>query len=217
MEPHDHQTLRQLLDDDLELYESETLYRSIFNASPDDITIADLQGRVLMASPAALAMFGFKNEAEGVGRPVTDFLVPEDRERALARVALLLQGVASGPSEYRGLRADGTTFDIEVNSALIRDAAGQPRKLLLIARDVTARKQAEAALKTAVAQLNTLHGPLPICMHCKKIRDDRGHWSPVEVYVREHSDAEFSHGLCPQCLETKYPAPPRDAPGRDQP
>jgi hypothetical protein len=100
---------------------------------------------------------------------------------------------------------DGSTFDIEVNSALIRDDAGRPMKLLVIARDITARKQTEAALQTAVAQIKTLHGLLPICMHCKKIRDDRGHWSPVEVYVRERTDAEFSHGLCPHCLVTRYP------------
>ncbi len=187
------------------LRESEALYRSILNASPDDITIADLEGRVLMISPNAVTMFGFDNAEQGMGRKVTDFLVPEDRERAMSRVALLFQGVRSGPSEYRGLRKDGTTLEIEVNSALIRDAEGRPSKLLVIARDITARKQTEAALQKAVAQIKRLHGLLPICMHCKKIRDDRGNWSPVEVYVRERTDAEFSHGLCPHCLATKYP------------
>ena len=187
------------------LRESEALYRSILNASPDDITIADLEGRVLMISPNAVTMFGFDNAEQGMGRKVTDFLVPEDRERAMSRVALLFQGVRSGPSEYRGLRKDGTTLEIEVNSALIRDAEGRPSKLLVIARDITARKQTEADLQKAVAQIKRLHGLLPICMHCKKIRDDRGNWSPVEVYVRERTDAEFSHGLCPHCLATKYP------------
>jgi len=69
--------------------------------------------------------------------------------------------------------------------------------------------------RAALAQLNTLRGLLPICTHCKKIRDDRGDWSPLEVYVRAHSDAEFSHGLCPECLETKYPSP-RGEPGPNQ-
>ena len=187
------------------LRESEALYRSILNASPDDITIADLEGRVLMVSPNAAPMFGLESEEQGLGRKVTDFLVPEDRERAMSRVALLLRGVRSGPSEYRGLRSDGTTLDIEVNTALIHDAEGRPGKLVVIARDITARKQTEAELRTAVAQIRTLHGLLPICMHCKKIRDDRGNWSPVEVYVRERTDAEFTHGLCPQCLAAKYP------------
>ena len=192
------------------LRESETLYKSILNASPDDITIADLEGRVLLISPNAVSMFGFENAEQGKGRKITEFLVPEDRERAMSRVALLFQGIMSGPSEYRALRMDGTTFDIEANSALIRGAEGRPTKLIVIARDITARKHTEAALQQAVAQIKTLHGLLPICMHCKKIRDDRGQWSPVEVYVRERTDAEFSHGLCPHCLETKYPDVARD-------
>ena len=187
------------------LRESEALYRSILSASPDDITVADLEGRVLMVSRNAASLFGFATEAEGLGRKVTDFLVPEDRALAMSRVALLFQGQSSGPSQYRGLRQDGTTFDIEVNSGLIHDAEGRPNKLIVIARDITARKRTEAELQQAQAQIKTLHGLLPICMHCKKIRDDRGRWSQVEVYVRERTDAVFSHGICPECLETKYP------------
>lgn len=189
------------------LRESETLYRSILNASPDDITIADLEGRVLMVSPNAVPMFGFTSADQGVGLRVTDFLVPEDRARAMSRVALLFQGIPSGPSEYRALRRDGSTFDIEVNSALIRDEQGRPVKLVVIARDITARKQTEAALQEAVERIETLHGLLPICMHCKKIRDDRGEWSPVEVFVGTRTRAEFSHGLCPECFATRYPEP----------
>jgi PAS domain S-box-containing protein len=192
------------------LRESESRYRSILNASPDDITIADLEGHIVMVSPNAVTMFGYDVEEQGKGRKVTDFLVPEDRERAMSRVALLLQGGVSGPSEYRGLRMDGTTLDIEVNSALIRDADGRPTQLVVIARDITARKQTEAALQKAVAHIETLRGLLPICMHCKKIRDDRGNWSPVEVYVGERSDAEFTHSLCPHCLATRYAAPEDD-------
>jgi PAS domain S-box-containing protein len=195
------------------LRESESLYRSILHASPDDITIADLEGTILMVSPNAVPMFGFANEAEGVGLKVTDFLVPEDRERAMSRVALLLSGGVSGPSEYRALRRDGSTLDIEVNSALLRDAAGRPTRLVVIARNITARKQTEAALKKAVAQIKTLHGLLPICMHCKQIRDDRGQWSPVEVYVRDRTGAEFSHGLCPRCLAERYPEHGQDEGG----
>ena len=187
------------------LRESETLYRSILDASPDDITIADLEGRVLMVSPNAVPMFGYDSADQGKGLKVTDFLVPEDRARAMSRVALLFQGLASGPSEYRGLRKDGTTFDIEVNSSLIRDAQGRPTKLVVIARDITARKRTEAELRRAEAQIKTLHGLLPICMHCKKIRDDRGHWSPVEQYVQERTGAAFTHGFCPHCLATRYP------------
>ena len=213
-----NQALEQLVAERTrQVQESEALYRSILDASPDDITIADLEGRVLMVSANALPMFGFESLEQGKGRLVTDFLVPEDRDRARSRIALLLQGGSTGPSEYRGLRLDGSTLDIEVNSALLRDADGRPAKLVVIVRDITVRKQTEAALQKAVAQLKTLHGLLPICMHCKKIRDDRGHWSPVEEYVRDRTDAEFSHGLCPQCLATKYPDFAQDDAGPRKP
>jgi len=56
-------------------------------------------------------------------------------------------------------------------------------------------------LSAAAAQIRTLKGIVPICSYCKKIRDDEGFWKQVEVYVRDHSEAEFSHGICPECLE----------------
>jgi len=74
-------------------------------------------------------------------------------------------------------------------------------------------------LRTAIEQIRTLHGILPICMHCKKIRDDRGYWSQVESYVRAHTGAEFSHSICPECMERLYPefAPDGAGDGRKWP
>jgi AmiR/NasT family two-component response regulator len=60
-------------------------------------------------------------------------------------------------------------------------------------------------LEAALAKVKTLRGLLPICAGCKKIRDDRGYWQQVEDYVRDHSEAEFSHGLCPDCARRLYP------------
>jgi hypothetical protein len=62
-----------------------------------------------------------------------------------------------------------------------------------------------SALDRAEAQRKILGGLLPICAHCKRIRDDRGYWSQVESYVSQHSEAEFSHSLCPSCLREFYP------------
>ncbi len=59
--------------------------------------------------------------------------------------------------------------------------------------------------KALAAEINTLRGIVPICAQCKKIRDDTGFWQQVEVYVRDHSEAEFSHGLCPECIKDLYP------------
>jgi hypothetical protein len=59
-------------------------------------------------------------------------------------------------------------------------------------------------LQTALVKVRTLSGLLPICASCKSIRDDGGYWNRIEVYVRDHSDAEFSHSLCPPCARTLY-------------
>jgi hypothetical protein len=60
-------------------------------------------------------------------------------------------------------------------------------------------------LEQALASVKTLNGLLPICSSCKKVRDDTGYWSQIETYVSSHSDAEFSHGLCPECARKLYP------------
>lgn len=60
-------------------------------------------------------------------------------------------------------------------------------------------------LQDALHKVKTLSGLLPICANCKKIRDDNGYWQQVEVYIRDRSDAEFSHGICPDCMQKLYP------------
>ncbi|TAN45932.1 MAG: HAMP domain-containing protein [Nitrospirae bacterium] len=60
-------------------------------------------------------------------------------------------------------------------------------------------------LKKALAEVKTLRGFLPICASCKKIRDNHGSWQQMEAYIREHTEAEFSHGMCPDCMEKLYP------------
>jgi hypothetical protein len=60
-------------------------------------------------------------------------------------------------------------------------------------------------LQEALANVKSLSGLLPICASCKKIRDDKGYWSQVESYIQKHSDATFTHGMCPECLKKWYP------------
>ena len=72
--------------------------------------------------------------------------------------------------------------------------------------DVTERREAQQALaRTAELELQMLRGILPICSHCKRIRDGDGSWSQIEGYVARHSAAEFSHGICPSCMHEHYP------------
>ena len=62
-----------------------------------------------------------------------------------------------------------------------------------------------AHLEAALAEVRRLHGLIPICARCKKIRDDEGYWQAVEGYISEHSEAKFSHSLCPECVKTDFP------------
>lgn len=134
--------------------ESEELYRSILNASPDDITITDMKGLIQVISPAAKRMFGYEPENESfLGSQLVSYIVPEDRERAKSNITSLNKGNHTGPNEYRGIRKDGSTFDIEVNSGLIHGANGQPVKMVFIVRDVTERKQAEEKIQQLIQQL----------------------------------------------------------------
>jgi CheY-like chemotaxis protein/HPt (histidine-containing phosphotransfer) domain-containing protein len=70
-------------------------------------------------------------------------------------------------------------------------------------RDTLVLKNAE--LQAALAKIKTLCGLLPICASCKKIRDDKGYWNQIEAYISDHSEAEFSHGVCPECAKKLYP------------
>ena len=76
--------------------------------------------------------------------------------------------------------------------------------------DITRRKRIEGErerliqeLQDALANIKRLRGLLPICASCKKIRDDKGYWNELEAYILEHSEAEFTHGICPDCIDRK--------------
>lgn len=67
------------------------------------------------------------------------------------------------------------------------------------------QKKLVTELQEAIGRIKTLSGIIPICASCKKIRDDQGYWNQVEAYVRDHSEAEFSHSICPDCAQRLYP------------
>ena len=67
------------------------------------------------------------------------------------------------------------------------------------------REESIGELKTALSQVKKLSGLLPICATCKKIRDDHGYWNQIEAYIRDHSDVDFSHSICPECVQKLYP------------
>jgi len=89
-----------------------------------------------------------------------------------------------------------------------RDSHGNLKGIVEDFKDISLRKKVEEEreklikeLNTALDEIKTLQGIIPICMYCKKIKNDAGAWDKLEAYIEEHSDADFSHGICPECYE----------------
>ncbi|MCX7818532.1 MAG: nuclear transport factor 2 family protein [Kiritimatiellae bacterium] len=75
----------------------------------------------------------------------------------------------------------------------------------LVARKTEELRHANEELRNRLAEIRTLHGLLPICARCKRIRDDQGYWTQLEAYLTQHSEAKFSHSLCPSCAAALFP------------
>jgi hypothetical protein len=101
--------------------------------------------------------------------------------------------------------------------AILRRVAEVEADLTRAQVEIGLRKAAERArdetigeLRKALSEVRTLRGMLPICSHCKRIRDDKGYWSAIEKYLTEHTNAELTHGICPDCAQKLYPEYTRD-------
>ena len=175
------------------LRKSEGVYRSIIHASPDNITITDREGRIRLVSPVALSMFRAAGEKDFIGHSLFDFIVPEDRARALSQITLKRQGKVTGTSEYRGLRVDGSTFDIGVNSEFMRDAEGSPTGMVVVVRDISSRKHEEGEreeLKRRLAEHTTELERLNELLREQAFED-----SLTELANRRHFTATLDHEI----------------------
>jgi PAS domain S-box-containing protein len=174
------------------------LFRSLLEHSNDAIFIVDPETAAFLdVNETACRRLGY-SRSDLLGMGVQDIQgiasAPQDwkrlRERILAAGTLLIEG--------NHKRSDGSIFPVEVSIGL---TIVEDRKYLLAsARDITERKRMEAALK----EVQTLRGLIPICAKCKKIRDDKGFWQKVEIYLEKNSQARFTHGLCKDCMKELY-------------
>lgn len=77
--------------------------------------------------------------------------------------------------------------------------------IIQLKREQKKREKINFHLEKALSQVKTLSGLLPICSHCKNVRDDKGYWNQIEGYISKHSETQFSHGICPKCIKKYYP------------
>lgn len=173
-----------------ELTDSEERFRSLSDAAIEGIAILE-KGIVLEANNTLAIMFGYKPH-ELVGMSAADLVVPEARENILHKT---LSGYVE-PYEINGLKKDGSTIPTQIRARMF-EYKGRLSRVVVI-RDLSEQKRAEAEIKA-------LRGILPICSSCKKIKDKKGSWKHLEVYLDLHSEAKLSHSLCPECARILYP------------
>jgi PAS domain S-box-containing protein len=130
---------------------------------------------------------------------------PKDREETVKRCLEAAEHPRGRELEYRAIVANGREVWLRDVVSVIENEEGK-KTLCGFMLNVTKHKQAELErerliedLKEALARIKTLSGLLPICAWCKKIRDDKGYWRQVESYIKDHSEADFTHGICPEC------------------
>ncbi len=184
--------------------------RKLVEGSPYAIAIYD-KDRIIFANSAAATLLGATHVDQIIGKSLPEFIHPDD----LARIQTGFQQVIGGarevaPMEARFRQSLGAEVDVELKLSPFDYKANPAIQVLF--RDISERKRLEqereklvAELQEALANIKTLSGLIPICANCKKVRDDQGYWSAVEGYIMAHTDAKFSHGICPDCMKRDYP------------
>ena len=204
------------------LQKSEEKYRELVENANSIILRSDTQGRITFFNEFAQNFFGYTEE-EIVGKNLLETIVPKTettgRDLAQMRKDLMLYPEKFKNNENENIRRNGERVWISWTNKAILDQHGKVTGILSVGNDITERKQAEEErkiliqelqqtlkeLQAALAKVKTLSGLLPICASCKKIRDDSGYWKQIEAYIREHSDATFTHSICPECTKKLYP------------
>lgn len=205
------------------LNRSEAYFRSLIENTSDIITILNADGAIRYMSPSVEHVAGY-TPSELTGRNIFEYVHPDDETDATDIIARVVQnpGVILS-TEFRLRHNDGSwhIFEITIQNLLENEAV---KGIVINSHDITARRQAEEErerlileLRQALSEIKTLSGLLPICASCKKIRDDNGYWEQVESYVGKHSDAQFSHSICPECIKKLYPEYYKDIQGDDKP
>jgi len=192
-------------------HHSEERYRLLADNSLDLIALLDLKNTLIYASPSYETVLGY-DPSWLVGRVFSEFIHPEDLPAVRLAISQLPDRGPGKPIDGRLLQANGDWLDVELllSTFSIRGVAGH--RILLSARSIAERKRSQRERETliqelqeAFARIKVLSGFIPICASCKKIRDDQGYWNQLEAYLQSHTEAQFSHGICPDCATALYP------------
>ena len=173
-----------------------------FEAIDEALLATDPQGRVIDLNPSMVRLLGVSPRA-AVGELASTLLA------AAPELASRLTEGRDAPAEPIAMGSQSFAARVVPLAA----KSGGPQGRLLLLHDLTARVDVErqrdrliGELREALAQVRTLRGLLPLCAACKNVRDADGQWFPVDAYIRDHSEATVSHGICPDCTARLYPS-----------
>jgi len=186
--------------------QSARAWQTTFDSVNDAISLINLEGKILQCNKA-MATFLDKPVHEVMGSTCWE-LVHHTSEPIEGCPFMRMR--ETHQRETMSLPYGDRMLRVTVDPVLGQD--GDIISAVHIISDITVlyRKEEQqknliSELQDALAKVKMLSGFLPICASCKKIRDDKGYWNQIEAYIRDHSEAEFSHGLCPECAKKLYP------------
>ena len=193
-----------------EIRTQKQYFEALFRSSPGAIVSLDMKERIVNINPQFEKLFGHHIK-DIIGKKIDDMIVPQEFKKDAIDLTKLAHREMIAIREVKRMRKNGTLIDVSLGGAPIF-VGGKQTGVLGIYTDISDRKRAEEEreriiqeLQGALQRIKALSGLIPICAGCKKIRDDQGYWNDVELYIRKHSEAEFSHGLCNECMEKLYP------------
>jgi len=179
---------------------------TIIGTAMDGFGLIDMEAHFLKVNDAYCRMLGYSC-GELLHMRISDVEVMEKAEDTARHIERIME-LGSDRFETKQRCKDGRVIDVEVSCNYLDLDGG---RLFSFLRDVTERNRLVheresliLELQDSVANIKTLSGMIPICMHCKKIRDDKGYWTQVETFVKAHLEAEFTHCLCPECFERHH-------------
>ncbi|MCX8069044.1 MAG: PAS domain S-box protein [Thermodesulfovibrionales bacterium] len=196
----------------LSLKEAETKYKNLVETISDWIYETDDKGNFTYVSPKIKDMLGYEPQ-EVIGKTIFDFMMVEDDTFQMKGFySFIKKGSPFSNWVVPLVNKQGDIVHIESNGTPVFDEKGQFKGFRGVNRNISKRMALQKEkdklieeLEKALSRVKLLNGLLPICSGCKKIRDDTGYWKQIETYISEHSEAEFSHSICPECAQKLYP------------
>jgi PAS domain S-box-containing protein len=194
----------------VELMLQEEKFSKSFQSSPYAIILTRISdGRIIEVNSGFERITGYSS-AEVLGRSTLEIELWTSADKRMEIVQKLMKKGRIHDLELQLRKKTGDLFTGMFYAETI--IVNREELALTSFNDVTRRKKLEEEreaileeLRNALSSIKTLSGLIPICARCKKVRDDKGYWNQVEEYIMEHSDATFSHGVCPECAQRDFP------------